>query len=196
MVTDAMTKMQTGGLAELRTSIGSLAQGLKNAGMDIDQSTIDKIANGDLAASQTLESQIKSWAIRQLKEDATGTGRVMRTEVDTYMNMLSSEKDPRAILNILNQARQTMQQEYDKAMAHGEFERGVNSGDPAYKGYKLHNFESWYAAQLNQKKMAEQNKAGGLALGPIDESKIKGLPQPKAVGRWDPEQGKIVPIKE
>ena len=97
MVTDAMTKMQTGGLAELRTSIGSFGARSQNAGMDIDQSTIDKIANGDLAASQTLESQIQVWAIRQLKEDATGTGRVMRTE-GTYMNMLSSEKRPESDL--------------------------------------------------------------------------------------------------
>lgn len=179
MMTDALGKFQAGGGADIRTQIGKIAQGLKNIGMDgITQEMIDNIANGDLAASQEFTANVATFATNALKEAAQGTGRVMRSEVDAFLEMIDQTTDPAAILAILNQAKYALQVGYDESKKWIEFQKLVKQKDPKVDGYRLADFHSWYADNFKPEDLPQATQ-GGAELGPTPPSEVKGIPSGK-----------------
>ena len=108
----------------------------------------------------------------------------MRSEVDAFLAMMDSTRDPRALITLLNQARYSLQVGYDQSQKFMQFKQGINSGD--IKGLDLGDFFGWYNHNFNPKALPNETP-GGMQLGPVPAGMIKGtqpetaVPNPLAV---------------
>lgn len=171
----SLTDFQAGGGAEVRAALAKLMQGAKNAGADfITQEGIDKVANGSLAGTQIFNAQVKPMVIGALKEAAQGTGRVMRSEVDAFINMMNSTTDPKAIMTLLNQAQFALQVGYDQSQKFTEFKSLLSKKDPAVAGLDKSDFFSWYNKNYSHFKLPDSN-ANGMALDERPASDARGV---------------------
>ena len=174
IMSGTLGQFQAGGLATWRARVGQLMQGLRNAGADwITPSLINNVSNSSLPAQQLFESQVKPFVINQLKQAAAGTGKVMRSEVDAFLQMADPNVDPAALGSILNQARYGVQVDYDRTQKWLQFKQ--------QGGHDLADFEPYYISQFDPSKLPDKT-GGGLQLGPTPVSSIKGasLQQPSA----------------
>jgi len=155
---------QAGGLANWRARVGQLMQGLMNAGAGfITPEMVNGVANSNLPATQVFQQQIRPLVINQLKQAAAGTGRVMKSEVDAFLQMADPDTDPGAIRSLLNQSRYNIAVDYDKGQKFGQF---VNAGgNPA-------GYEAWYAQHFDPRKLPKTT-SGGLNLSPMPEGQLK-----------------------
>lgn len=181
LMTSALGQMQAGGGAQFRSTLGSVLQGFKNAGVGISQDLIDKTANESLASTQVFQAQVRPEVIAQLKQAAQGTGRVMRSEVDAFLAMMSPSIDPEALRQMLNSAKYQAAVQYDqtqKYMAH------KNSGRDALDFYPTYN------AQMDPYTIPTR-AGGGLDFSPIPPSSIKGAPPGADLWAGWGEQGSV-----
>lgn len=183
---DALGGFQSGGWADLRSGVGQFMQGLKNAGASfVTQDMIDKVANSSLSDSQIFNAQIKPFVISALKDSAQGTGRVMRSEVDQFLQMADASKDPVALMKVLNLAKQSMAVNLDQAIEFPEFKQLLARKDPSVAGLNMVDFPAWYA-----------KNNPGTDVSPIPPGKIKGTSGAAAgaTHKWVPGKG-VVPIE-
>lgn len=183
LMNQAVQQFQTGGGAELRTHVASLLQAARNAGVSsISDDFINKVSNGSIADSQTFNAMAKPLAVQTLKDVASGTGRVMRSEVDAFLDTIDMNKDPDAVQKILNYSRYVADQKYNQAQAFPQFKQAIATGDPSMKGFDLSDFGAWYAKQ--------QHDIGALDTSP----QATGLGGRGNVKRWQVQDGKLVPV--
>lgn len=174
IMNDAITKFQAGGGADARAALGKIMQAAKNAGADfITQEGIDAVANGSLEGTQVFNAQVKPMVIGALKEAAQGTGRVMRSEVDAFMNMMNSTSDPNAIMTLLNQARFALQVGYDQSQKFTQFKQLLRKKDPSVEGLDMGDFHSWYNKNYSEFGLPGGN-AGGMGLDARSSAGVKG----------------------
>jgi len=147
--------------------------------VDVDQKTIDGIANGSLAGGQVLDALISRAGVQALKADAQGTGRVMRSEVDRYLEMMSKTNDPTALFTLLNNLKFTMAVGYDQSQKWLEFKQLLGKKDPSVSGLDPSDFHSWYNRNFDPNNLALPK---GMNLGGINPAEIKGTPQQQGIG--------------
>ncbi len=172
LMTQALGQFQGGGGADVRSELGKLVQGLKNAGVDVDQKTIDGIANGSLTGSQVFDSLISRAGVQALKADAQGTGRVMRSEVDRYLEMMSKTQDPQTLLTLMNNMKYTMAVGYDQSQKWLQFKHLLAAKDPSVSGLDQSDFHSWYNHNFDESKIELPKGMAGLNATPA--SAVKG----------------------
>jgi hypothetical protein len=191
MMTDALSNFQSGGGAQMRSKLGTALQAVKNAGGDfISDDLIQKVANSSLPDTQVFSAEIKPLVIGQLKEAAQGTGRVMRSEVDAFLQMMDASKDPQTLMRLLNQGRYALQVGYDQSQKYVDFKQAIASKDPSVKGLGPSDFFSWYNKNFKPEALPPSNAGGGLNLAQTPISNAKGAAPAK---RWRIENGKLVP---
>lgn len=179
-----LKQTQLGAGTPTRTVAAQLAQGLKNIGLPISDDLVNKIAGGRLDAVQLFDTQLKPLLTGMLSHDAAGQGRVMLPEVEAYIKMLDTAKDPRAIVQALNNIRFGYQVGFDKADKWKDFKSA--GGDPA-------DFNRWYANQFDRSKLPSH--AGSLRLTPLDSKGVRGGDPDKAPTlRWNPKTKKLEKI--
>lgn len=196
MMTGALQGFQAGGGAVARSQFAQALQAARNAGATfIDQDMIDKVGNQSLTDSQIFQSEVKPLAIGQLKEAAQGTGRVMRSEVDAFLHMMDASKDPATLMNLMNQARYTLQVGYDQSQKWTDYKQALARDDPSVRGLGPSDFFSWYNKNFSPSALPTSNVAGGINLGPVPVGIAKGAaPAPAITHRWVPGQG-LVPVE-
>jgi hypothetical protein len=137
---------------------------------------VDDTAKGSIAGSQLFEKEVKPLVISALKQSAEGTGRVMRSEVDAFLTMMDRTTDPKALLDMLNQARYALQVGYDRTQKWPQYKQAVASGSTAGD---MADFYGWYNSQLDPKALPGQTP-GGLGLGAVNTAKgVPGAPAAK-----------------
>lgn len=163
-IVDTLKQFKPGGGAPTRLAAAQIVQGLKNAGVPgIDDAMVDKIASGSLPAQQLFDTQLKPLLTNMLTHDAAGQGRVMLPEVEAYIHLLDTAKDPRTIVRALNNIRYGYRVGIDRAQKWPSYrDLGKNPAD----------FNNWYINQLDPKKLP--SKVGGMSLAPVDESSVLG----------------------
>ncbi len=143
---EMLGKIKPGGGADLRVNAGKALQFFKNAGATgITDDLINQVANGDLAASQTLTAVMRNFVTNQLKEasQGTGSGRI-KSEVDAFLSMADITTDPGALANILNMAEKSLRLEYDRAKTYQEFQKEVKVPGSEASAYGPSGFFNWY----------------------------------------------------
>lgn len=194
LMTQALGQFQSGGGADFRGEAGKLAQALKNAGVDIDDKTIQQIANGSLPAGQVFDSLVSRAGVQALKADAAGTGKVMRTEVDRYLEMMGKTNDPNTLLTLMNNLKYTMNVGYDQSQKFLQFKHLLAAKDPSVAGLDPGDFHSWYNHNFDPDKL-ETPKGMSASMAPTQPGAIKGTGTPSAVTHvYNPKTGKIEPI--
>jgi uncharacterized protein YidB (DUF937 family) len=189
MIIDAMTKFQAGGGADVRTNMGQMLQGLKNAGVTgITDSMINKTANSSLSASELFNAEIKPLIVRQLTQDTKGAGAAKKIETEAYMNAISSNNDPETILAQINQVRNNLQIGYDMSNKFIDFKQKVAKRDPSVEGFNVSDYPIWYMRNFQQKDLPNQN-AAGENIGQFSGEGIKGLPG--KIKTFNPKTGKL-----
>lgn len=179
MMQQSLGQFQAGGLATYRSKVATLLQGLRNAGADwISDDFINKVGNSSLPATQIFENEIKPFMLAELKDVSKGTGRVMKSEVDTFLRMADPNIDPRALVPIINQAKFNLQVDYDRVNKFVNFKQAVANGDPAVKGLSVSDFPAWYLRQLSPRNLPTQT-GGGMNIGPMSMRNALGaVPAP------------------
>jgi len=176
VIEDSLKRFQAGGFAELRTSLGSALQGLKNAGVEgISQKLIDDVANGSLANSQLFSAAVKTLVTKAMAQDVAGTGRVMKSEVEAYLQQLSAAKSPEAIMSILNQMRFKLQVGQHRAENFPVFKQALAEGKPELKGLNMLDYYQHYNKNLKPSSMPVSTP-GGMNLGPTNPGDAMGAP--------------------
>ena len=95
---DALKSIKTGGGAELGEKLGRLAQTI-----GAPQALVDRLANGDLAASQEFQKLATQYATLQMRQFLEGGGRFTNLEFKTFNERNPNlDTDPRAIDKIYN----------------------------------------------------------------------------------------------
>lgn len=189
-LTGALGNFQSGGGAQAREGFAKALQAAKNSGAGfVSQDLIDAVGNKSLSDTQLFNANIKPLAVTELKEAAQGTGRVMRSEVDAFLDMMNSTNDPKAIMQLLNQARLQLQVGYDRSQKFPEFKQGLASGSPGTQGLDLSDFPSWYIRNYSPQGLPGSNAAGGVNLGPVDPGRALGVAPPV---QWKIQDGKLV----
>lgn len=191
LMTNALGQFQAGGGADARATLGKALQAIRNAGGSfVTQNMIDQTANQSLSDTQLLQSLARPLAIGQLKEAAQGTGRVMKSEVDSFLEMMDATNDPNTLMALLNNAKYSLQVGYDQSQKYMQFKQALAKGDPAVKGLGPSDFYGWYNQNFSRSNLPVN--AGSLSLGPTPASAAKGG-GPTVTHRYVPGQG-IVPI--
>jgi hypothetical protein len=171
LMIQALGQFQAGGFANTREGLAKLAQGLRNAGLDIPDDTIEKISNGSLPAQQVFQSLVSRAGVQTLKADAQGTGRVMRSEVDRYLEMMGDTQDPRALATIMSNLRYTLLVGYDQGQSFTNFKQLIGKKDPSVEGLDLADFPSWYNKNFDESKLVMPK---GISLGGVSPIALKG----------------------
>lgn len=174
---DTLGAFQAGGGSDVRQRLGTAMQALKNAGLPISDDSIEKVANGSLAAGQVFDTEVKPLVLQSLRNDIQGTGRAMRTEVDSYLTSMDATKDPAALMKLLNQARYSLQVGYDQSQKYVDFKEAQRNNDPSVAKYKdPSDFYAWYNSNYKPSDLP-QSTPGGVSLGPRSNEGVKGIPQ-------------------
>lgn len=157
---EALDAMQTGGGADIRANLGKSLQFFKNAGVEgITDQMIDGVANGDLAATQTLTALLRTFSTDLMKQSTLGTGAgQVAAEVQAFLEIADVTTDPKALKTLLQISRQKLQIDYDRAQAYPEFKKLVESGKT---DYTLPQFYQWFNKEKkNNPATAEAKPAG------------------------------------
>lgn len=175
----AASQAQMGGGAEAYTKLGSALQaiGVKNP-------TVDKWANGSLAASQVIDKVALQNSMSQLKQQLTGVGgsRLNAQEFVAYLNKNPNlTTDPRAAAEIFNLWNQFYDRDKTEQKMFDKFKRGNATGDRALDqltengndlsgpGAGKPDIKRW-PALWNQSDFMTKFAPGGV----IDTSAVKG----------------------
>lgn len=180
---EAARTAQMGGGAEAYSRLGSMLQaiGVKNP-------TVDKWANGSLAASQVIDKVALQNSMSQLKQQLTGVGgsRLNAQEFVAYLNKNPNlTTDPRAAMQVFNLWQQFYDRDRAEQQAFDKFKAGKLTGDSrldhavydsndltAQANGKAGDLKRW-PALWNQSSFMQGFAPGGA----IDTSGVKGLPK-------------------
>lgn len=165
---DALKQFPAGGWSSTRAELARFVQGIGST-VGIRSDTLNDwtkgILGGDLKAYDVFHSNVMNVALNQLRDTLQGA-RMFRPEVDTAIRSMSADMDPRALWNLINQARYGMQVEYDMAQKFPQFKNAVLGKMPGQLG----NYETWYARQLQPGgKGLPTETEGGLKIGPRED---------------------------
>jgi len=95
---DAMKSMKTGGGAEFYSKLGQVGQAL-----GLPQDLVDKVANGNLAASQEMQKLMVNTTMGQITQQLPNMSRLAQVEYTSFtQNNPNLNTDPRAIEKIFN----------------------------------------------------------------------------------------------
>lgn len=178
----AASQAQMGGGAEAYSKLGSALQaiGVKNP-------TVDKWANGSLAASQVIDKVALQNSMSQLKQQLTGVGgsRLNAQEFVAYLNKNPNlTTDPRAATQIFQLWNQFYDRDKTEQAAFDNYKQGKPTGDPAVDQLASGNpdIKRW-PALWNQSQYMAKFAPGGH----IDTSGVRGIGGTTAVThRWNP----------
>lgn len=126
-VVDAMKTATTGGGAQAYAKMGQALQAL-----GVKNETVDKWANGSLAASQVVDKIALQNSMAQLKQQLTGVGgsRLNAQEFVAYLNKNPNLlTDPRAALQIFNLWNQFYDRDKTEQAMFDKFKAGEPTGD-------------------------------------------------------------------
>lgn len=178
----AATQAQMGGGAEAYTKLGSALQaiGVKNP-------TVDKWANGSLAASQVIDKVALQNSMSQLKQQLTGVGgsRLNAQEFVAYLNKNPNlTTDPRAATQIFQLWNQFYDRDKTEQVAFDKFKQGKPTGDQSLDQATAGNpdIKRW-PALWNQSDYMAKFAPGGH----IDTSGVRGMGGAATVTHsWNP----------
>lgn len=191
MLTGALAQFQSGGGADIRAGAGKFLQALKNAGLPgITDKMVNDVANGSLPASQVFSAEVRPLVISELKEAAQGTGRVMRSEVDAFLQMMDQTGDPRGLMSLLNQARYATQVNYDQAQKWPGYKSAVEKGT-AGEGMSYGDFYNYYNQHFGKPGTLPKATGAGLNLSPVPVESARGAAPQRVTHRWNPKTGRI-----
>lgn len=140
---NALASVTTGGGATNRTQLGETMQALRNIGFTgITEEMIDKVANGDLAASQQVTAQISQMAIAGLRDAQRGLGKGTAQELNTTMDQTDLDKDPKMLMTLLDQVDYNLQMQKDKVGKYVDFRAALKRGDKDMPDASA--FNEWY----------------------------------------------------
>lgn len=135
----------------------------------------DRLVKGGpnaLADEQEFTALVRSYAVNQLKQAATGTGRVMLPEVEAFMKAIDVNMTPQAMMQLINgQGRLAVQRAYDRTQKWGQFADGVRTG--AIK-QDIGDFTNWYTDHSGPAWRLPTKTTGGLEIGPRDPGTAYG----------------------
>lgn len=177
---EALSQIQTGGGADIRTNLGKSLQFFKNAGVQgITDEMINGVANGDLAATQTLAALMRSFVTDQMKQSTLGTGAgQVAAEVQAFLDSADITTDPQALLNLFQVARQKLQIDYDRAAKYSEFKQLL--GKPGPEGdlarqFGPQGYYQWYNAnEFRQDLLPKETPAGTTLASPTTKEELRG----------------------
>lgn len=178
----AARQAQMGGGAEAYTKLGSALQAI-----GVNTPTVDKWANGSLAASQVVDKVALQNSMSQLKQQLTGVGgsRLNAQEFVAYLNKNPNlTTDPRAAAEIFQLWNQFYDRDKTEQKMYNNFKSGKPTGDTAldhaaFQGNDLSgkpDIKNW-PALWNQSDYMTKFAPGGH----IDTSGVKGLAPPKDI---------------
>ena len=194
MMTDALKDFQSGGWADARAAIAKNLQGARNAGATfISPDLINAVGNNSLPATQLFNAQVKPLVIGELKSAAQGTGRVMRSEVDAFINMMDATTDPMTLMNLLNQAKYSLQVGNAQAQKFPQFKQLLAKKDPSVAGMNLPDYFSWFNANTKPGDLPSVLGTGSLAPSSVGAAQ-GGLGQTPTT-RWNAVTGKLEPVR-
>lgn len=124
---EAAKRASMGGGAEAYMKLGSTLQAL-----GVKTPTVDKWANGSLAASQVVDKIALQNSMSQLKQQLTGVGgsRLNAQEFVAYLNKNPNlTTDPRAAMEIFQLWNQFYDRDKKEQQAYDQFKRGNRTGD-------------------------------------------------------------------
>lgn len=191
---DALKDFPAGGWASSRANIAQWIQGAGHA-LGINPAQVDEwsrnIVGGKMEAQQVFHSLINQYAIESLKNVAQGTGRVMKSEVEQFLNAISENTDPRAIETLLNtQGRRILQINADRINKFIPYRNAIESGQ--LRGYKPQDFFKWYATNSNINELPTTFQ--GIPIGPRDPMEAKTVPEMSGPGHyWNPSTNSFSP---
>jgi hypothetical protein len=129
------------------------------------------MAGGTLDAQQLFHAVVNRVALQQLKSDVQGTGRVMKSEVDSALANISENMTPQTLERYLNtQVRGALMRDYDRVSQFKNFQTEytaghVNAGD----------FPMWYAERAMPDDRLAHTTTGGIDIGPRPEGEAMGV---------------------
>lgn len=182
-VVGAMHDATTGGGAETYAKLGSALQaiGVKNP-------TVDKWANGSLAASQVIDKVALQDSMSQLKQQLTGVGgsRLNAQEFVAYLNKNPNlVTDPRAAVQVFNLWQQFYDRDKTEQAMFDKFKSGNATGDQALDHAASNgsdpllgkpDLKRW-PALWNQSDYMQKFAPGGE----ISSAGVKGVDHPKDI---------------
>lgn len=185
MLEDAMKVVKTGGGAVGRSALASTAQMLQQAGINIPDSAISELANGKegevdgLPASQFIKNALRTMALGNLRTDQAGLGKAYAMEINSAIDSLDNNSDPKTIQTILNKVRYATELQNDRSSKYfNEYykarqanEVGPNSGADYYNHHFLDDFNKKFekehpgviGAKLPQAKPGAEDKTAADA---------------------------------
>lgn len=196
----AMQEYQTGGGSKMYQALaktlqathmfsdqqlGAISQGKLDALFNKDQ--LAKIPPDAMAQGQLLNYFLAPQAVQLLKDVAQGTGRVMKSEVDTFLGNEDVTNDPAAIQRMLQFANDTSKNYFDQRQAFTDYKQALRSGAPETKGMDISDFPAWYSKRLAA--------SGGLNFpGASNQGPLSGVQQQGGKGpvHWVIKNGKLV----
>lgn len=182
---DALGGFQSGGGANIRTSVAKAIQAVKNAGAGdyIPQNLVDAVGNQNLGATELFNANIKPFVTEQLREAATGSGAGrIRAEVEAFLKSADATTDPATLMRIFNQARYHLQVGYDQSQKFVDFKQALGRKDPSVAGLGESDFFPYYAKNFGSKPLPTSNAGGGLDLGPKPTATARGAVPDKLRG--------------
>ena len=182
-IQDALTKMPAGGWQAGRAELARWVQGLgRSAGVDETKldGWVDGINKGQLQAYDVYKSNIMGAALGQLKEAQQGLGRIYRPEVDVALASLGTDTDPRAVMQLMNQARYGVQVLYDKTQKFPDFRAATLAGKMG--NLRVGDYNSYYMQHLGSPDTLPTQTDGGLSFGPrpIPKGMTTMMPPPQS----------------
>lgn len=179
-----------GGGADTMADFAKALQAIRDSGIPgmkdiITSSTIDKVGRGNLGDKEFFKETIVPTMMSVLSAidpNATADAR------NSYLNSISDDADPRAILGALGQYKFALQSQMYKLRSYGEFKKLIGEHDPSVQGLNLDDFSNWYLTQkfdpatqapTEQKAFLPYSPSGVLGIEPGQQA--AGKPPVRAV---------------
>lgn len=178
-IVEALSQIETGGGADIRANLGKTLQFFQQAGMEgISDKLVDDVANGNLAATQTLSGLLRTFVTSQLKDAAQGTGAgQVAAEVQAFLDMADVTMDSQTLLNFAKMAKEKMQIDFDRAQTYPEFKKLLAEGDEKALDYGPQGYYAWYNAhRFKRDNLPQATPAGQSLTTPGTEEEMRGTP--------------------
>lgn len=170
---DLLTKFQAGGGSDIRKKLGETAQ-MFGAGTDL----VDKIAGGNLAASQEFQKIAVQMASDALKQ-SLGQSRIAQLEFTAFQNSNPNlDTDPRAIEKIYNFMTRQVDRDRQEQKFYAE-QRKKPGFDPL-------EFPALWAEEAVKRKLITPEIREGFAKGVATEPPKGGAAAPAAAAAAAP----------
>lgn len=174
-IKSALANVKLGGGAEAAQGMAEAAQALQRAGVDIGDSTINKIAGGSLGDLQVLHADIGQMLAQAASQTFSGSGSEATAHyINEQTEALSHESDPNAVIKYINNIEANLRVQGDMAQKYqDEWLPGIERGD---KDKTPGNFANYYMTKMyDPKKLPTDGPVGfGGMNANINPSNVKG----------------------